>query len=261
MRKRFCFLSVDVEPDYGNRDTFSGVEKLDEFLKLFEKYNLAATLFVTGDVLEKYPEKIKAWAEKYEIACHSFTHRFWNALSWQERKDELEKFTALYQDIFHNFPVGFRAPSDVIDAEALKLLEEFNFLYDSSVVPCYPFLKRYRGYLGRAPRLPYHPSSENHRLPGEMEILEIPVAGLMLGVPLAGSWIRKLPLFFYKMLFALHAPEFITLRFHPWDNLYPNFLAKTEKIVQLLKSKNYQFLNGQKVLIIHESIFENRKSR
>lgn len=231
MEGKICFTSVDVED--------GGVEDLDKILDIFKRYNISATLFVTGEALERYGNLVKEWSRIYEIACHSFTHKFWDTLSFGERKTELENFNNLYQKIFHRKPLGFRAPSHIIDKAGLKLLVNQGFLYDSSILPHYPPFKRYRGYRGRAPLLPYYPQG--------LKILEIPVRGQILGIPLAGAWITKLPFWFYKILFFIRCPEFITLSVHSWDKL-KNF----ERIIRLLKNKHYQFLNG-------EQIYKNRQ--
>jgi len=114
------------------------------------------------------------------------------------------------------------------------------FLYDSSIVPHYPPFKKYRGYKGRAPLLPY--------CPRDRKILEIPVRGQVFGIPLAGAWIRGLPLWFYKILFLIYRPNFITLNMHSWDVLDPCFLNKLEKILKILKKRNYLFHNGEQIL-------------
>ncbi len=225
MAGKVCFVSVDVE---------DGIENLGEILSIFKKYDIPATLFVTGEVLQKYPEKFRELAAFYEIACHSFTHRFWNTLNKVEKQKELTDFINLYQRIFQKKPLGFRAPSHIIDEEGLKILEEKGFFYDSSIVPRYPLFKKYRGYKGRKPLSYYYPVG------GKM--LEIPVRGQLFGIPLAGTWISKLPFWFYKVLFFIHCPEFLNLSIHSWNELR-NF----EKIIKLLKSKNYQFLNGEQI--------------
>ena len=239
MQNKTCFASIDVEKDLG-KEEFQGVEKLDIILDVFKKHNLSATLFVTGEVLQKYPTKFQELASLYEIACHSFTHRFWNTLNLGERQAELDKFIELYQALFQKKPIGFRAPSHIIDDDGIKLLEEKGFLYDSSVVPHYPPFKKYRGYPGRAPLLPYYPKNT--------AILEIPVRGQILGFPLTGAWIRGLPPCFYKVLFSVYSPSFITLNMHSWDILDSCFLNKLDKILKILKNRNYLFHNGEQIL-------------
>lgn len=230
-----CFVSVDVEQDLGV-NTFRGVESLNNILAIFEKYGIPATLFVTGETLQKYPEKFRKLEVSYEIACHGFTHRFWNTLNNQERQKELEDFINLYQQVFQKAPKGFRAPSHVIDDSGIELLDEKGFLYDSSIVPHYPPFKKYRGYRGKAPLLPHRSEGAN--------ILEIPVSGQLLGVPLAGAWIRGLPVWIYQTLFLISRPEFITLNMHSWDMLDPRFLKKLPLIIEILKNNQYQFSNS-----------------
>ena len=223
-KNKICFASVDVE---GAID-----DNLNKILDILKKYGISATLFVVGEVLAKAPDLFKDLGKTYEIACHSFTHRFWNTLDREARKKELDDFTNLYQKIFNKKPLGFRAPSHVIDAGGLKLLEEKGFLYDSSIVPHYPPFKKYRGYQGRKPQNIYFISG----------LMESPVTGQIFGIPLAAAWLAKLPFRLYKILFSISCPEFITLSWHSWNN--PKNL---EKIIKLLKNKNYQFLNGEQI--------------
>ena len=70
-----CFLSIDVEKKEEN-NSFEGVEKLYGILNVFKKHNVNATLFVTGEVLERYPDLVKKWSDDYEIACHNYYHQF-----------------------------------------------------------------------------------------------------------------------------------------------------------------------------------------
>jgi len=237
-REKICFLSIDVEKDFG-KDGFLGVKKLEEILEFLKKEKVNGTLFVTGEVLEKFSDFFKKWKDVFEISSHSFSHRFWNELSQKERERELEKFLSLYKKVFHQSPLGFRAPSHIIDDKGLELLEKKGFLYDSSFLPHYPPFKKYRGYQGRKPLFPYYPKGR--------KILEIPLRGQILGIPLAGKWIRKLPIFLYKILFFLHSPSFITLSFHSWDALDRKFFKKLKEILKILKSKKYKFLNAKEI--------------
>ncbi len=240
-RNKSCFVSIDVEHDLRDGErTFAGVENLNRLLSLFKKYNISATLFVTGEVLEKYRNLAENWSRNYEISCHAYTHRYWNTLNEKEREEELQKFLELYQSIFQSKPLGFRAPSHIIDEEGLRLLEEKGFLYDSSIVPHYPPFKKYRGYTGKAPLSPY-------KLSGG-KLLEIPNSGQLLGLPLAGTWIRKLPLAVYKFLFFVRKPRFLSLSMHSWDSLHADFYWKLEEIIKILKKNNYTFLNGKQIL-------------
>lgn len=244
MLDKVCFVSIDVESEYGDS---KGVEKLDKILEIFKKNNISATLFINGELFPRYNQKIKEWGINFEIASHSFSHRFWDTLGDKERKEEIAKFLSHYQKIFNQKPKGFRAPSHIIDEKGIAFLTEQSFLYDSSILPHYPFFKKYRGYRGKAPLFPYWKNKK---------LLEIPVAGLSLGIPLVGTWISKLPFFVYRFLISIKAPRFLTFNLHSWDSLNPKLLEKLEKIFKILRRKNYRFLNG---IQIYELFSENRK--
>ena len=265
--EKTCFVSIDVEKDL-EKDSFNGVENLDKILSIFKKHGVSTTLFVLGEVLSRYPDKFKKLASssknptspKFEIASHSFSHKFWSELSKDERGKELEWFLNLYKEIFDfsdsGMPLGFRAPSHLMDTRGIELLQDAGFKYDSSVVPHYPFFTKYRGYQGQAPKKPYYPSQADCRRKGVMIVLEIPCAGHIFGIPLAGTWIRKLPFFVYQGLFALKKPEFLSLVLHSWDSLDDKTLLKLEKILVLLKKMGYKFLNGKQ---IYEQFSQNRQ--
>lgn len=261
---KVCFVSIDIEEDYG-REGAEGIKSLDKILTIFEKYGVKATFFITGVILEKYQAK---WTELssvhdgsvYEIACHGgMSHRFWPELSKEERSKELNSFEEIYKGIFQKKPVGFRAPSHLVDNEAITLLIENGFKYDASVVPHYPFFTHYRGYKGKAPRKPYYPSPTNLRQEqklavsasgktetGSRSILEVPSTGLLMGVPLAGTWIRKLPLFCFRLLLLIKKPQFLTLSLHSWDSLSQKTLEKLAAILEIL-SKDYDFRPGRDI--------------
>ena len=161
-------------------------------------------------------------------------------------------------------PRGFRAPSHVIDPKEINLLQNKGFLYDSSVVPRFPFLVKYRGFKKRAPITPYSPARDNCRKKGNMEILEIPVSGLIFGVPLWGGVMRYIPFTSYKDMLNVKSPAFINLTMHSWDavalkgrkskNSGARFLKILDKMIVLLKSKNYKFMDGESIARAYKKI-------
>jgi len=248
-KNRICVVSVDVEEDL-NQKTFHGVENLDKVLKVFKQFNIRATLFVTGEVLELYYDKVIKWSKNHEIACHGYYHVPLYKLSISERRDQLRKFNQLYEDILGTKPKGFRAVQLIIDTFQLKLLEDLGFVYDSSVVPQRCLFRKRPSYLGKAPSEPYHPSYDNHLVKGTMKILEIPVSRLLFGIPLQGTWIRLIGVKPYRLLLALKKPNFISLTMHSWDcirykgpyskNSGDNFLVMLKEVLKML-SNYYNF--------------------
>jgi peptidoglycan/xylan/chitin deacetylase (PgdA/CDA1 family) len=260
---KICFVSIDVEDDQNHplkplsKRTWVGVENLKNILDVFEKHNMPATLFVTGHALERFPKLAKQWSKKYEIACHSFAHNFLNTMSETERRQDLRDYINLYKKIFNKLPRGFRAPSHVIDKEQIKLLQDKGFLYDSSVVPRFPFFMRYRGFKRKAPKTPYFPARNNCRRKGDMKILEIPTSGLILGLPLWGGSLRYVPFKTYKDFFRISRPRFLNLSMHSWDAVFfrgkrsrnsgDKFLKILDRMIVLLETKNYKFMDGESI--------------
>lgn len=253
-----CMISVDVEEDLGARKSFYGVENFDRILKIFDRFDISATLFVTGEILENYPKLVKKWSKKHEIASHGYYHVPLSEILVSERKKQLEDFCKLYKKIFGERPKGFRAVQGIIDDVQLELLEKFGFTYDSSVIPKYPFFRKNDGYKGRAPAIPYNPSYSDYRKKGSMKILEIPIAPLLFGFPLSGTWIRVFGPRFYKFLLMLKKPQLVSLTMHSWDciefegayskNSGRKFLGFLDEILKLL-IKNYMFANGQELIL------------
>ena len=237
--RRVCFVSIDIEHDVGtgNNKTFWGVDAVDRVLDIFERSGIPATLFATGDVLERFPKKVRDWSKDYELASHSYSHIYFNKLSDWGKEEDIRRSIEIHEKVLGARPLGFRAPSHVIDDHTMRLLQKYGFKYDSSVVPHYPPVKKYRGYKGKAPLAPYKIGN----------ILEIPVAGQMMGIPLAGAWSRKLPVWIYRILFIAHKPKFITLSMHSWDALDLRFSSKLVKILEILSGSGYVFKSGEQI--------------
>jgi len=246
---KVCFLAIDTEEDLVNGQTvnsFQGVENLKLFNPILKEFKLRPTFFCTGKVLEKFAYLFKQYQSfGCEIALHGFyDHVNMKEQNQKEREENLAKHYNLYQNIFNQVPTGFRAVQNTIDEAGLKLLEN-KFKYDSSIISCYPPLKKYIGYSGKSPSNPYKPDKQN--------ILEIPLNSLFLGVPLQGKWLRELGVNFYKFWLKIKQPELISLSFHSWDlnndqkNGGETFVSYLRKIILLLKAQGYEFKNGQEI--------------
>lgn len=269
-----CFLSIDVEKrEKQEEEPFIGVERLDNILNIFKKHWARATLFVTGEVLERYPDLAKKWAEDFEIGCHNYYHIEPDRIDPPVREKQIKDFIKIYTDIFNRNPNGFRAPRNAIDSGNFESLEKIGFIYDSSVLPRYPLaIKHYTGYRGRAPINPYWPSKENYRREGPSiplgtsnKLLEIPESPVVLGVPLVGTWLRKLGAKFFKFLFLFKKPDFVSFSMHSWDgvefrgrgskNSGKMFLNQLDEMLAFLKRAGYEFKSG---IEIYEQFSKNK---
>jgi len=256
-------VSIDVEPDLpknpDDKPQFFGVEGLGTLLKSLERKKISSTLFVTGEVLENFPDKVVGWGKSHEIASHGHRHQPLTSLTEAKRIDFIQKTLSAHQDLLGKKPLGYRAVQHNIDNMQISILERHGFAYDSSVMPNYPPFKSYPGWKGRAPSIPYNPSESDYRKIGSMKILELPVSPLFLGVPISGKWICGLKPEFYKILLMVHRPEFICINLHSWD-MCPqgsvgwnnaNFIEYANKLLEMLAGYGYEMASGEKIYERH----------
>ena len=257
MKNQYCMVSVDVEEDLNsNPKTYRGVENLSPLLILFEKYHISSTLFVTGDVMEKYPQDVLHWSKRHEIASHGNLHRPLSLADPVQREEDLRAFLKTYERILGRSPLGFRAPQHTIDQAQFRLLEKLNFQYDSSVVSNYLFLRKYAGFKGKAPKIPYFPDSSDYKKQGRMKILEIPNPGLTGGFLFCGTWIRYFGPRFYSLLLDISRLHYLSLAVHSWDtvvhrdrfqrNSGRKFLGIMESLLKKMR-REFAFLRGDEI--------------
>ncbi|WP_432738806.1 polysaccharide deacetylase family protein [Maridesulfovibrio sp. FT414] len=158
------------------------ISAFPRILDLLHKYDLKAGMAVIGKFVEKYPDIHKrAVDEGHEIINHSYTHpdnphwapgKYFNKLSYEEQKAEVEKAHVVIKDILGVDCIGFRTPHyGILHTESVyKILSELGYRYSSSTAAC-----AFPGY--GAPLLYKH------------NIYEIPT-GCSLNFPLAifDSW-------------------------------------------------------------------------
>lgn len=113
-----------------------GLENLSRFL---EPYGIKATLFMVGEDFHQ-PQNvpyIKAViAEGHEIANHTLTHpQGFRLLSPEAKEAEIAGMEGICQQITGERPVGFRSPGWNVSDDALPILKQRGYLYDSSVFP------------------------------------------------------------------------------------------------------------------------------
>ncbi len=239
-----------MEADFFDPSTAVGVQRLDEVMAVLDRHGLRATLFVTGQVLEEYPERIIPHADRHEIATHGRAHESLRGRDLASRGKELEDCISLWQDVLGTHPTGFRAPSHWVDASQLALLTQHGFRYDSSVIPRYPLggrVWRYPGFRGSAPQEPYFADPQNPRRGGEGPLLEIPVTPGPGSVPFSGTWIRMQGRALSSLLGALTDQPFLHFTFHSWDHIPfpglwgirsgPGFLKALDRILTALGAR------------------------
>jgi peptidoglycan/xylan/chitin deacetylase (PgdA/CDA1 family) len=114
--------------EYGAR---VGIHRVLELLKC---YQLSATFFVPGHTVDSFPEVVEPILKAgHEIAHHSYAHTDPSEQTPDEERRDMKRAQESLAKIGVK-PLGYRSPSADISPVTLSLLEEYGFLYDSSLM-------------------------------------------------------------------------------------------------------------------------------
>ena len=171
------------------------IQGIDKILDLLRKKDTKATFFVVGELLEFKPELLDLILDNdHEIGFHTMKHDRIDSANFKEIfKEEIKKFDKLTE----GNSKGFRAPSFSLNTNSswlIDVLEENNYVYDSSVVPAKTSLYG----IPNAEKKPYKISSKFlEGSSSDGKIIEFPImVTKFLGkkIPAAGGfYLRTLP--------------------------------------------------------------------
>lgn len=196
-------ISVDIEDwyhlPYVTSSPFSKYSDVDEFfkdwkerydylseptervLKLLDDYNIKATFFIVGDVVDNYPHLVEKIVENgHEVACHGLHHECAIDPKTKEPSKDADYFENAVtkarkklENVCKERVIGFRAPNAYIGGWMIDSLENMGFKYDSSV--CINSLyNKSDEKVKNVTTVPYHPAKGGLSLGGKREIIEIP---------------------------------------------------------------------------------------
>ena len=202
---------------------------IDKILDLLRRKDTKATFFVVGELLEFKPELLDLILDnEHEIGFHTMKHDRIDTPNFKERfEQEIKKFDKLT----NGNSKGFRAPSFSLNVNSswlIDVLEENNYVYDSSVMPAKTSLYG----IPNAEKKPYRISSkflEGNSNDGK--IIEFPMmVTKFLGkkVPAAGGfYLRTLPARIIENAIKSYEKENLPGVFyiHSWE-LTPEFMPE-----------------------------------
>jgi len=217
-------LTIDVEDWYHDAAGF-GLEpppspearvdrNLRRLLDLLEKARTRATLFVLGEVAERFPALVRdAAARGHEIASHGHEHRPLGSYLRREFREDVRRSIGVLTDIVGAPVVGYRAPYFSIKAGVrwpTEVLAGEGLRYDSSILP----IDRPPGLELVTPRIPYRLADG---------LWEVPIAvhrWVFWNLPFFGGFsLRALPeAFLLRRLDEFNrdcGPAVVHL--HPWE--------------------------------------------
>ena len=233
------------------------IQGIDKILNLLRQKETKATFFVVGELLEHKPELLDLILDNgHEIGFHTMKHARIDSPNFREHFDnEVKNFARLT----NGKSKGFRAPSFSLNNDSawvIDVLENNNYIYDSSVVPAKTSLYG----IPNAETKPYkitRNSLESNS--NEGKILEFPLlVTKFLGkkIPAAGGfYLRSLPLRTIEKAIRKYEERGIPGVFyiHSWE-LTPEFMPR---IKMSKKDEFITYHNLEKVYKKMERLLDN----
>lgn len=122
-----------------------GAVAVPRILELLKRYDIKASFFTPGIVIETYPDVMeRIVAAGHELGNHGYTHRPPATLSREEEEDSLVRGGEAVRRLWGRHPRGYRSPSWDLSAHSVELLLKHGYLYDSSMMghDCQPYRVR-----------------------------------------------------------------------------------------------------------------------
>lgn len=138
-KTRSFVMTLDLETDFcgglcEEYQILQSPEKIKSLLEFLQSRDVRLSVFVVGELLEKFPQIIELFMEYgCEFHCHSYSHD----AQATDSEEEIEKCKQAYEKFFHAPPLGYRAPDGRISTQGIQNLEKFGFKFDSSIFPSY----------------------------------------------------------------------------------------------------------------------------
>lgn len=108
---------------------------IPRLLSILDELQVPATFFVPGYTAHRHPEPIRSIAAAgHEIAHHGYLHESLVGVDEQTEREILDRGLRALQEVVGVTPVGYRAPMWEMNWHTPKLLAEFGFLYDSTLM-------------------------------------------------------------------------------------------------------------------------------
>jgi len=130
-------LTLDVEPDYARSQTLMILDRTQPFFQWVREEQVPITTFVTGQLIEQgHPILEQLQSAGISVELHGYSHAVSGfGTMCSSHAEEIQRGTDAYVKRFGRVPTGYRAPSGIVSAEDVRLLDRLGYLYDSSIFP------------------------------------------------------------------------------------------------------------------------------
>jgi len=212
----WSYLKTHGDPDWESVDSYLPL-LVPRILEFLDERSLKITFFVVGRDVEREPDLIRMISEAgHEIANHSYLHHPWlQLLESADLESELMKAHHLILDCTGSAPRGFRGPGYSMSEEAMRVLADAGYAYDSTVFPniLNPLARRY--FLRHSP-LSKEELTRRRNLFGSTADVRRPIVpfrwstsdGSILEVPITSMPLVRMPFHFsYLIYLASYSPK------------------------------------------------------
>jgi peptidoglycan/xylan/chitin deacetylase (PgdA/CDA1 family) len=112
-----------------------GVIGAHRLLDLLAEQDIRSTWFVPGHTIDTYPDAARAIDEGgHEIGHHNYCHENPRTLELAQERVVIERGIECIARLTGSPPAGYRSPAWDLSPNTLGLLQEFGFVYDSSLM-------------------------------------------------------------------------------------------------------------------------------
>ncbi|MGU3653580.1 polysaccharide deacetylase family protein [Mycolicibacterium sp. A43C] len=108
---------------------------LPRLLGILDEFEVPGTFFVPGYTAHRHPTPVRSIADAgHEIAHHGYLHESLVGVNEATEREILQRGIDALQEVAGVRPSGYRAPMWEMNWHTPKLLAEFDFLYDSTLM-------------------------------------------------------------------------------------------------------------------------------
>lgn len=132
----WCGTFKLTTPSPLSRGEFGARAGVPRLLDLFEKYEVPVSWFIPAQTVEERAdtcEAIKRRGLRPDIAYHGYYHESVLNLPIDEERDLMKRGMRVLEEFFEQVPRGNRSPPFALGPNTADLLEEFGYVYDSSL--------------------------------------------------------------------------------------------------------------------------------
>lgn len=163
----------ELTPTPLSRGEYGARVGMPRVLDLLARHAIPATFFVPGHSADTYPDLVtQTVAAGHELGHHGWLHEVPATLTEEQEREVLVRGIESLRRISGVAPVGYRSPSWDLSPHSIRLLREFGFRYESSLMA-----DDFHPYWCREGDVPHRDRA--YEFGSETEIVEMPISWLL----------------------------------------------------------------------------------